>query len=101
MLEIRHIDGERFEAAGRGHHVTVDQPGSGDAGPTPVELFVVGLASCVAALARAYLLRHGLPTEGLSVTAEYEVEERPSRVSAVRLVIRLPDGITEHRRRGL
>jgi uncharacterized OsmC-like protein len=101
VIQVDHLDGDRFEAAVRGHRVIIDQPASGDEGPTPVELFVVGLASCVAALARAYLLRHGLPADGLSVTAEHEVEERPSRVSEVRLVIRLPDGIPEHRRRGL
>lgn len=101
VLEVRHMDGERFEVGVRGHRVVVDQPSSGDEGPTPVELFVAGLASCVAALARAYLLRHGLPADGLSVTAEYDVETRPSRVSDVRLVIRMPDGIPEHRRRGL
>jgi putative redox protein len=101
MLEIRHVDGERFEAGVRGHSVTVDQPDSGDEGPTPVELFVVGLASCVASLARAYLLRHGLNGEGLSVTADYDVQEQPSRVSDVRLVLRVPEGLPEERRRGL
>jgi putative redox protein len=101
VLEIRHVDGERFEADVRGHRITVDQPDAGDEGPTPVELFVVGLASCVAALARAYLLRHGLSADGLSVTADYDVQARPSRVSDVRLVLRTPDGIPEQRRRGL
>jgi putative redox protein len=101
MLEVRHVDGERFEAGVRGHRVTVDQPDSGDEGPTPVELFVVGLASCVASLARAYLLRHGLSAEGLSITVDYDVQERPSRVSDVRLVLRLPEDIPEQRRRGL
>lgn len=101
VLEVRHLDGDRFEAGVRGHRVVIDQPDTGDAGPTPVELFVVGLASCVAALARAYLLRHGLPADGLSVTAEHEVDEQPSRVSDVRLVIRMPDEIPEQRRRGL
>jgi putative redox protein len=101
VLEIRHIDGDRFEAGVRSHRVVIDQPDAGDQGPTPVELFVVGLASCVASLARAYLLRHGLPADGLRVTAEHEVDERPSRVSDVRLVIWLPDGVPEHRLRGL
>jgi putative redox protein len=101
VLEVRHVDGERFEVDVRGHRVVVDQPDAGDEGPTPVELFVAGLASCVAALARAYLLRHGLPTDGLVVTAEHDVGERPSRVSDVRLVIRIPDAVPEVRRRGL
>lgn len=100
-MEIRHVDGERFEASVRGHTVVVDQPDAGDAGPTPVELFVAGLASCVAVLARRYLLRHGLPTAGLTVRAEHDTAERPSRVSDVRLVIEVPDGVPAQRHRGL
>jgi putative redox protein len=100
-LQVRHTEGERFEVAVRGHTLVVDQPDAGDEGPTPVELFVAGLASCVATLARSYLLRHGLPVDGLTVTAEHDVQERPSRVSDVRLVIALPNGVPEQRRRAL
>jgi uncharacterized OsmC-like protein len=100
-VQVRHTDGERFEVAVRGHTVVVDQPDAGDEGPTPVELFVAGLAACVASLARLYLLRHGLPVGGLAVTAEHDVQERPSRVSDVRLVVRVPDGVPEERRRAL
>jgi putative redox protein len=100
-VQVRHTDGERFEVAVRGHTVVVDQPDAGDEGPTPVELFVAGLAACVASLARLYLLRHGLPVRGLAVTAEHDVQERPSRVSDVRLVVRVPDGVPEERRRAL
>lgn len=102
-IEARHVDGDRFEVAVRGHSLTADQPepAGDDEGPTPVEFFVAGLTACVAVLARRYLARHGLPASGLAVTAEHEVTQRPSRVSVVRLVIRLPDGVPEERRRSL
>ena len=100
-MEVRHVDGDRFEVGIRGHTLVVDQPDGGDAGPTPVELFVAGLASCVAALARRYLLRHGLPVAGLAVTASHDTTEPPTRVTRIRLVLRVPDGVPEHRRRGL
>jgi putative redox protein len=101
-IEARHTDGDRFEVAVREHTVTVDQPApAGDDGPTPVELFVASLAACVAVLVRRYLARHGLPTAGLAVTAEHELTHRPSRVSGVRLVIRLPQEVPESRRRSL
>jgi hypothetical protein len=48
-VDYRH--GDRFDIRIRDHMVTVDQPadvGGDDAGPTPTELFVAGLASCVA-----------------------------------------------------
>jgi putative redox protein len=100
-LQVRSVEGERFEITVRGHSVVVDQPDAGDEGPTPVELFVAGLASCVAVLARRYLERHHLPTDGLVVTAEHDVEDGRTRITDVRLVVRVPEGVPEHRRRGL
>ena len=50
-MTVRHQGGDRFEIDVRGHRVIVDQPsgaGGSDKGPTPTELFVAGLASCVA-----------------------------------------------------
>jgi putative redox protein len=102
-VQARHVEGDRFELAIRDHVLTVDQPApdGDDEGPTPVELFVAGLAACVAVLARHYLTRHGLPVSGLTVTAEHEVLQRPSRVTSVRLLIRVPEGLPEARRRAL
>src|SRR4051794_23959986 len=82
-LQVRHVQDERFEVAVRGHTLVVDQPDTGDTGPTPVELFVAGLASCVAVLARRYLERHHLAADGLAVTAEHDVDERGTRVTDV------------------
>lgn len=102
-LEVRYVDGDRFEVAVRGHELVVDQPEplGEDTGPTPVELFVSGLASCVAVLARRYLARHDLPADGLTVTAHHDTSERPSRVTSIRLDLRVPDGVPEARRRAL
>ena len=88
--------GDRFAAAVRGHEVRVDQPvddGGEDSGPTPVELLVASLATCVAHYARRYLRRHDLPQEGLLVDAEWEMAKTPSRVGAVTLRITVPAGV--------
>lgn len=102
-IEARQLDGDRFEVTVRDHALTTDQPvpTGDDEGPTPVELFVASLTACVAVLARRYLARHGVPTSGLTVTAEHEVTDRPSRVAAVRLAIHLPAGVPESRGRSL
>ena len=100
-LQVRSVEDERFEITVRDHTVDVDQPDAGNEGPTPVELVVAGLASCVAVLARRYLVRHDLPTDGLVVTAEHDVQEGAGRITEVRLVIRVPDGVPDQRRRGL
>jgi uncharacterized OsmC-like protein len=103
-INVWHLDGDRFAVGARDHLFTVDQPasdGGEDTAPTPTELFVAGLVSCVAFYARRYLARHNLPTSGLRVTGEYDVALRPARVSAVRIDIAVPDGVPADRREAL
>jgi uncharacterized OsmC-like protein len=100
LITARHLDGDRFGITIRGHEITVDQPvadGGTDSAPTPTELFVAALASCVAHYARRYLARHELPTAGLAVTAEYAMGSRPSRVSDVSMVLDVPDDVPQER----
>ena len=103
-MTVRHLDGDRFTIGVRDHLLTVDQPvndGGADTAPTPTELFVAGLASCVAFYARRYLSRHQLPTDELTVTAQYTLGLRPARVTDIRVDIQLPDGVPADRRDAL
>ena len=99
------LDGERYAIGIRGHRVIVDQPvpdGGADTGPTPTELFVAGLASCVAYYAGRYLTRHGLDRAGLRVTADWAMStDRPARVASIRLSITPPPGVPPQRMPGL
>ena len=100
-VTVRHEKGDRFAIDVRGH---VDQPvddGGDDTAPTPTELLVASLASCVAFYARRYLKRHDLPEEGLSVSAEAEMGSRPARVTSMRVTVTLPAGVPEEKRQAL
>jgi uncharacterized OsmC-like protein len=97
-LAVTWQGGDRFAASVRGHQVLVDQPeadGGEDSAPTPVELLVASLTTCVAHYARRYLRRRELPQEGLVVAAEWEMAKTPSRVGSVALRITLPQGVAE------
>lgn len=64
---MAHRGGDRFRIRVRGHDIDVDQPvgdGDGDTAPTPTELFVAGLASCVAFYARRCLAGTGCRRTG-------------------------------------
>jgi uncharacterized OsmC-like protein len=101
-MSVRHQGGDRYRIAIRGHEVLVDQPvvdGGDDAAPTPTELFVAGLASCVAFYGGRYLRRHELPTDGFTVDAEFELApDRPARVASIHIRVQVPDGFPEERR---
>jgi putative redox protein len=104
IIQVDHEGGDRFEIRVRHHVVHVDQPvdaGGTDTAPNPTELFVVSLAACVAFYARRFLARHTLPTEGLSVSADYALAERPARVSEINVSIGMPKGVPEELRERL
>jgi putative redox protein len=93
-MRVTPAGGDRLAIALRGHEIMVDQPaevGGTDIGPTPTELFVAGLVSCVATYASHFLARHGVCSEGLRVDADWEMGEgRTPRVGCVTIRITPP-----------
>ncbi len=103
-IRVDHQAGDRFDIVIRDHTVTTDQPevaGGDDTGPTPTELFVGSIASCVAFYARRYLARHHIDAEGLSVEASYELDTKPARVAGIEINLQVPPGLSQARREAL
>jgi putative redox protein len=102
---VAHAGGDSYAITTRGHMMLTDQPASAggqNAAPTPTELLVGALASCVAFYAGRYLIRHGLVRDGLRVTAEFTMAaDRPARVLDIRLRIVVPGGVPAERRAAL
>jgi uncharacterized OsmC-like protein len=105
QIEVIHVSDQAYAVFVRDHQLTVDQPveaGGDNEGPTPVELFVVSLAACVAYYAGRFLQRHHLPYDQLQVRTEFDMaDDRPARVAAVRMRIMLPVQLSEARQEGL
>ncbi len=101
LMEARFVAGESYEVTVRGHRVFVDQPaeaGGHDSAPTPVELFVGSLVTCVAYYAGRYLTRHGYGRDGLVVSADFDMAaDRPARVASIRLTVRPPADLPAER----
>ena len=100
-VRVRHLDGDRFAVDVRGHTLLVDQPveaGGTDTAATPTELFIAGLASCVAFYARRYAARHKFSPDGLAVAVSYELGGRPARVSQITIVVTPPTELPAERR---
>ena len=100
-MDVRFVAGEAYEVTVRGHRLVVDQPaeaGGQDTAPTPTEVFVASLATCVAFYAGRYLTRHGYGRDGLAVSVGYEMaSDRPARVSAINLAVRVPADLPPER----
>jgi len=96
-MRIAFCGGVRFDVTSGNHTLVTDQPvadGGGDAGMSPVELFVGSLASCVGYFVARYCARHQIPCEGFTVDAEWSYAEQPHRVGAVEIKLNLPAELT-------
>ncbi len=102
LMDVRFVAGENYEVAVRGHRVMVDQPtdaGGDDRAPTPTELFVASLATCVAFYAGRYLTRHGFDRDGLGVSVDFDMAtDKPARVARIRMTVRVPADVPAERR---
>lgn len=99
-IRVTHHGGDRLLIKTRGHELRSDQPvadGGDDTAPTPTELFLSGLAGCVAFYGARFLSRHGLATEGLVVTCNYAWAANPTRIGEIDLSVEAP-GLTADRR---
>ena len=84
-----------FESQIGNHVVTIDVPdamGGEDRGPTPPQLFVASLGSCIAAFVAQYCERVGIDDTGMSVTLNFENAEDPKRLVDLKATVNLPNG---------
>ena len=96
-LSVAYQGGTRYDILSDRHRIVTDQPvedGGGDAGMSPVELFVGSVASCVGYFVGQFCVRHDISREGLKVEAEWTMAESPHRVGQIMLAIRLPHRVT-------
>lgn len=101
-IAVQHQRGRRFQVRTGSHELIVDLPvaaGGQDAGPSPVDLFVGGIAACAAEEARAYLQAHHLPSEGMSVACSYRLAPRGSaHLDSIDLTVCVPGALSHDQR---
>ena len=100
-MKVTYDGGMKFTGKVRGHEIVIDQPkegGGSDLGPTPPELFVASLASCVGVYAAFYCNTHEISIEGMELDVEWEKAERPTRVGKVAVSITIPGGVPQEMR---
>ncbi len=93
--EIKYIDGKKFSAENRTHTIIIDQPkemGGQDEGPTPPELFVDSLGSCIGVYVLAFCKNTGLNPNGMKIVLYWEKAlDKPTRIKSINVKIDLPN----------
>ncbi|MDI9547720.1 MAG: OsmC family protein [Chloroflexota bacterium] len=93
-----------FESEMGNHKLVIDVPpamGGRDRGPTPPEVFVASLGSCVAAFVAQYCERNGVNTADLSVDVAFDKADDPSRLVNLKDTVNLPHGECKQRKAAL
>lgn len=102
---INHYQGDGLIESHMGkHRVIVDksyEAGGHDRGPTPVELFIASLGSCVTMVISTYCEEHHIDTTDLRVEMRYETDSSQTRITCVTVDIELPYGEIQYREQAL
>lgn len=95
-VTTRYMGDMLFETQLGNHTLRIDVPaamGGSDRAPTPPELFIASLGSCVAAFAAQYCQRAGIRSEDMTVTVNFDKVENPTRLTNLHITINLPHGV--------
>ena len=97
MITISFPGGAAVDATIGGHTVRTDQPApsGGDTGPSPFDLFLASIGTCMGFYALRFCQERDLPTEGLALTLDPERSADKKRVETLRIAVRLPGGFPE------
>lgn len=93
-----------FESKIGNHSLIIDVPdsmGGTDRGPTPPQVFIASLGSCIAAFVAHYCNNVGLDTTDMSVDVSFEKVEDPTRLTDVVVDVKLPNADTKGREKAI
>ena len=94
-VTVKHVGDMKFETQIGNHKLIIDVPpemDGKDRGPTPPQLFVASLSSCIAIFATSYCNNAGINAEGLSVSLSFDKLKDPARLANFKAQIKIPNG---------
>lgn len=98
-MNVEYTGGMRFDAKTRSHTIVVDQPKEGggkDEGPTPPELFIASLGTCIGVYALWFCQKRKIPYEGMKININWSKSTTPpARIDLIEAKITLPKGCPE------
>jgi len=94
-ITVKHMGDMKFETQIGNHKLIIDVPpemDGKDRGPTPPQLFVASLSSCIAIFATSYCNNAGIDAEGLSVSLSFDKLKDPAKLANFKAQIKIPNG---------
>jgi putative redox protein len=89
-----------FETKIGNHTLQADVPpsmGGKDRAPTPPELFIMSLGTCIAAFVANYCGKSSVNAENMTVDVNFEKADDPTRLTNIKVVIKMPNATCKDR----
>lgn len=86
------------------HRLMIDKPryaGGNDRGPTPIELFISSLGTCVNMVISTYCEEHNIDARDLEVEIRYDTDEQQEHITYVAVDIEIPYGEIQNREQAI
>lgn len=97
-MEISFPGGKKVDSNYNGYTVSTDQPvkdGGDDTAPSPFELFLSSMGTCMGYYALAFCRKHKVEHGDLKVTLDFDWNEKKFHLDKVAVKIILPDNFSE------
>jgi len=101
QVVVDYLGGMKFSAQCGKHAITIDLPlgqGGSDSGPTPPDIFLASLASCVGVYVAGFCKNHSLNAAGMKITIRAEKVQNPGRLDQFAIDISLPNVVVGDKR---
>jgi len=103
-MQVRFPCGKRVTSTYKGFTVATDQPanegGEGSA-PEPYDLFLSSMGTCAGVYIIYFCESRNIPTDGLSMTLQFERNQESHLVETITIDIQLPAGFPEKYRKAV
>ena len=96
--------GKRVDAKYEGFEIATDQAvdaGGNASAPEPFDLFLASLATCAGIYVLGFCQKRNIPSDGISLTQSWDLEEKTKRLTNVRITIEVPPDFPEKYRDAL
>jgi len=104
LISISQENDSVFKTEIRNHTFLSDmslEDGGTDSAPSPAELVVSSLGSCIAMIIQRYCKTHGLNDKGIELSMTYLLNDKPKMISSITIDIALPEGFPDDRKQAI
>ena len=104
LITIIQEKGSKFKTKIRNHEFFSDmavRDGGNDEAPSPAELLVSSLGTCLGMTVDTYCKTHGYESKNIGITMTYLLNDNPKRIKNITIDIELPDNFPDNRKRAI